>query len=411
LLEERRLGERLVCRYLVDLADRVGTRGGVGPYADVYHLARAELKLGVRSTRERVRVGRALQVLPAIEQSFVQGEIGFSQVREITRVAKPEDESAWLAAAKQLSIRQLEKRVAEASGGRGDKRARTAEPAEVRWPTPSTVEVRLVLPAEIWAQLSRAMESVRRASEASLSDAEALEAVAREALARASEPEGAADPSRTVVLYECRDCRRTELETGTGAVELDDGAAAALGCGHIVRDLRTEGRVVQRGGQLPAATRRAVKLRDRSRCRAPGCHRRRYVDVHHVVPQELGGEHSRRNCVCLCSTCHGKLHQGLIRLEGDADGELAFFDASVVAREGRAARARRSGERMPHGGSSHLSPSAERLTRVMGERGGWHVDLLCEASGLGAAQVACALLELELAGVARRTTGGYQRCA
>ena len=293
LLEEQRHGERLVSRYLADLADSFDARRGMAPYADVYHLARAELGLGVRATRERVRVGRALKALPAIEQSFVQGEIGFSHVREITRVAKAEDEIVWLAAAKRLSIRQLEHRVAEASGGRDDKRARTAEPADVRSAGPSSVDVRFVLPSEVWAQLSRAMECVRRAGETSMTDAEALEAVAREALARAGESEGAADPSRTVVLYECRDCRRTELETGAGAVELEDGAAAAIGCGHTVRDLRTEGRVVQRGGPMPSATRRAVKLRDRSRCRAPGCHRRRYVDVHHIVPQEHGGEHSR----------------------------------------------------------------------------------------------------------------------
>ncbi len=198
LLEERKLGERLLCRYLADLADR---GGDVGPYADLYHLARTELKLGVRATRERVRIGRALQVLPAVEQSFVQGAISFSHVREITRVAKPEDETLWLAAAKHLPIRQLEQRVAEASGGRADKRARTAEPAEVRCVSPSTVDVRFVLPAEVWAQLSRAMESVRGASESSLTDAEALEAVAREALARASDSADTADPRRTVVLY------------------------------------------------------------------------------------------------------------------------------------------------------------------------------------------------------------------
>ncbi|MBI4700564.1 MAG: HNH endonuclease, partial [Deltaproteobacteria bacterium] len=138
------------------------------------------------------------------------------------------------------------------------------------------------------------MEGARRSSESALSDAEALEAVAREALARQADgAEGAAEPERTVVLHECRQCGRTDLETGAGPVELGAAAAARLGCGARVRDLATEGRAVQRGGPLPAAVRRAVKLRDRCHCRVPGCTRRRYVEVHHIQPQAQGGAHSR----------------------------------------------------------------------------------------------------------------------
>src|SRR5207237_1241570 len=62
---------------------------------------------------------------------------------------------------------------------------------------------------------------------------------------------------------------RTELETGAGPIELGDGTAAALGCGAKVCDLRTEGRVERRGGPLPRAVARAVRLRDRDRCRVP----------------------------------------------------------------------------------------------------------------------------------------------
>lgn len=45
---------------------------------------------------------------------------------------------------------------------------------------------------------------------------------------------------------------------------------------------------------------------------------------------------------------------------------------------------------------------------AMGERGGWHVDALCEATGLPAAAVSCALLEIELGGQARRTAYGHE---
>jgi hypothetical protein len=92
LLDEQRCAERLICRYLADFADRVEARGRgmVGGFSDIYQAARCLFAMGVRKTRERLRVGRALRMLPRIEQAFVDGTISYSRVREVTRVARPE---------------------------------------------------------------------------------------------------------------------------------------------------------------------------------------------------------------------------------------------------------------------------------------------------------------------------------
>jgi hypothetical protein len=331
LLVAERTAIRLTCRYLADLADHMdnmeeGACGALLGYADVYHAAECLFGLGPHGARERIRVGRALRSLPRIEEAIVSGELSYSRAREVTRVATPGDESAWLDLARTLPMRTLERRVVEATGKESP--ARTSDPAQLRWSTPETVEVSLRLPAEVWALLQRAMEGARRASEASLCNAEALAAVARDALERQNTDADATDPRHTVVLYECLSCARTEVDTGAGPLELGAGAAATLGCGARVRDLRTEGRIVRRGGPLPRAIERAVRLRDRNTCRVPGCRRRRYVDVHHITFQSEGGEHSRRNCVCLCTTHHSLLHEGRLRIEGDAEGELVFRDAT-----------------------------------------------------------------------------------
>jgi hypothetical protein len=70
--------------------------------------------LGVRETRERVRVGRALRTLPRIEQAFIHGELSYSRAREFTRVATAQTESDWLALAQTLDMRAFERRVAGA---------------------------------------------------------------------------------------------------------------------------------------------------------------------------------------------------------------------------------------------------------------------------------------------------------
>jgi hypothetical protein len=286
--------------------------------------------------------------------------------------------------------------------------------------------------AEAWALLERAMEGARRASEgtALLTDAEALEAVARDALCRQEEDTvgEASDPRRNVVLYECQLCGRTELDTGRGAIEIGDGAAAALGCGVAERDLRSEGRVVKRGGPIPAQTKRAVRLRDRDRCRVPGCGRRRYVDVHHIEHQSAGGTHARGNCCVLCTSHHRQLHLGQLRVEGDADADLRFYDEGgepiVTGRMLGAARmtqcgSRRGGAQGATGigtddheeeasGDGDLPPEATQLLRTMGSRGGWLPDALCAATSMTYRQVSEALLSLVLAGCVVETFSRYQ---
>jgi hypothetical protein len=415
LLARKRRCEWLLCRYLADLADGQRFRE-LGYYSDVLHYAKSRHGLGVKATRERVRIGRALRSLPAIEQAFVSGELSYSRVREVTRVATADDEQLWLEAARVLSMGELERAVA----GRIGAEAHASErPAEARWRTPETVELVMELPAEAWALLSRAMQGARLASEGSMSDAEALAAVAREALALQTEaetdPAHAADPRRAVVLYSCRHCGRSELETNAGAVELSAEAASRLGCGAKVVDLATEGWQVARGGAIPAPVRRAVLARDRARCQNPHCGRRRYVDVHHIEPKGVGGAHSRRKCTCVCTTCHSAIHAGELRVTGDAEGELRWWDA-----EGREL-GRRGPERSAGGAEAQAEAETETeaeataetdaetaVMAVMGDRGGWTLDALVEATGITARAVSAALTDLELSGKVTMASGSWE---
>src|SRR5215203_3649667 len=79
LLDEQRSAERLLCRYLADLADRVHeTRLGVAiGFSDIYNASRCLFAMGVRRTREHVRIGRALRELPRIEQAFLDGTLSY----------------------------------------------------------------------------------------------------------------------------------------------------------------------------------------------------------------------------------------------------------------------------------------------------------------------------------------------
>jgi len=403
LKSTQRRCEWLVCRYLADMDEGRRFRD-VGWYSDVFQYAKERLNLGVKVTRERMRIGKALRELPRIEQAFVAGDLSYSKVREITRVAAAENESYWLELALHWSIGEVERQVAGQLGG---KDATDEVPVKVRWRTPKTVEVNMVLPADTWALLARAVQGVRQAAEEPLSDAEAIAAVATEALASlcsAGTGASAADPRKAVVLYHCKDCGQSEIETNAGAVPLSPAAAEQHGCGAKVVDLDAEGWGESFGGEIPAPVRRAVLARDRGRCRA--CGRRRYVEVHHIKPRSQGGAHSRAGMACMCSACHAAVHEGQLRVEGDAETGLRFFDQcgnQLADRlEGGSAMAKgvkpKAATAAP-AATPRMSREAAAVLAAMGQRGGWHPDHLAVATGLHIRAVNRALLQLQLAGL------------
>ena len=75
---------------------------------------------------------------------------------------------------------------------------------------------------------------------------------------------------------------------------------------------------------IPAKTRDLVWARDEGRCRFPGCRATRFLELHHIVFQELGGSHDASNLLVLCDGHHKQLHEGLVAISGRAPDELVF---------------------------------------------------------------------------------------
>src|SRR5690242_18511130 len=70
------------------------------------------LGYGPHGANERLRVADALGALPELEAALGAGEVSYSAVRELTRVATPATERAWLAAADGKNLRDIEELVA-----------------------------------------------------------------------------------------------------------------------------------------------------------------------------------------------------------------------------------------------------------------------------------------------------------
>ncbi len=82
---------------------------------------------------------------------------------------------------------------------------------------------------------------------------------------------------------------------------------------------------------VPARLLQALKLRDHSRCRFPGCAHQRHVEAHHVRHWIDGGETRLENLVLLCGAHHRLLHHGAFRIM-IADDDVAFVnrDGDVI---------------------------------------------------------------------------------
>ena len=83
---------------------------------------------------------------------------------------------------------------------------------------------------------------------------------------------------------------------------------------------------------VPARLLRALKLRDRNRCRFPGCAHQRHVEAHHVQHWIDGGETCLDNLVLLCGAHHRLLHHGAFHIVIE-DDDFIFVgrDGEVIA--------------------------------------------------------------------------------
>ena len=96
---------RLLCE-----AERLQVWRPLGMVSMIDYLERV-LGYAPRTAQDRMRVARALANLPALTEALAHNEVTFSAVKELVRVATPTTEVAWLIAARDKNLRQIEELV------------------------------------------------------------------------------------------------------------------------------------------------------------------------------------------------------------------------------------------------------------------------------------------------------------
>lgn len=372
-----------MCTWL-ELIAEFDRRGGWGTWGclSCAHWVAWRCSVSQRSAREHVRVARRLAELPSIHAEFAAGRISYSKVRALSRVATEESEPDLLQLAANATASQLDHLV------RAYSRASAVAAGEIHrnryvtwfWEDDGSLSLHANLPAEdgatVVAAIEAAAERVREGKEewqVAVEQAEARNAQRDHGDGLASaEGSGSAEPLRPeeggsaepprgpVSRAEAFVAMATDSMTGGGGgskpadrnmvvvhVDADELAVDGQGRCHIrdgaglpaetARRIACDSSVVtllERGGEplsvgrrtrsIPSPMRRAVEARDQG-CRFPGCHNKRYTDVHHIHHWAAGGQTSAENLVTLCRRHHRLVHEGGYSIKReDGIGELVF---------------------------------------------------------------------------------------
>ena len=287
---------------------------------------------GPQVAAERLRVADALDGLPVIEAALKSGELSYSAVRELTRIATRKTEEAWVDACRDKVLRQIEELVAEREPGDAPD---TRPKPDLR---PKRVSMDL-MPAvfALMRQAQAALDAIRGerndyndlVGEAfrcllamhAVTDHDAAE---HEGSDRADARSDVKGPPVTQTLRaqiatitKCECCGQGwQLAAGRKialtAAELETAECNATHIGSL------DGAPQRASSTIPPATERFVKHRDGYRCTVPGCRSSQNLEVHHIMHRAHGGTNDPSNLTTLCWGHHAAHHRGELHIAGKA---------------------------------------------------------------------------------------------
>lgn len=344
--------------------DRREAWGGYG-IRSCAHWLNWKCGISMGPARERVRVARCLDGLPGINSAFSSGEISYSKVRAMTRVATDDNEDYLLMIARHGTAQHMElllrkyQQVEKCQQIDSELDQYDAREVVYYQDENGMWIIHAKLPAEAGAVFVKAIDAVMEQKNVPAGTsvenvpaetfpqrrADALEALAEHYIATADKAGAGltalAGHERCQLMLHMT-ANTLEVGSASGSVGVgvgvsgsgcgcdDDGegaehshlegrwiashSAQRLACDASVVTVLEDGRgnvlnIGRRSRLISPALRRALTVRD-SGCRFPGCCETRYVDAHHVQHWMNGGETSLDNLVTLCRYHHRELHRG-----------------------------------------------------------------------------------------------------
>ena len=343
--------------------------------------------LAPSTARDHVRVALRLRELPAIREEFAAGQLSYSKVRALTRIAHPDLQDLLLRWARHATAADIERIV---RGTARCERLAAGGPAErtrehglrLSYLDEHTAVVTLHLPVDEALELvegatriievehgvtdhdqddehhTEAHQRVETHDGESMEDGTPVTATRRptgQALAdavlasvRTAVTTGPADSTgadrTTLVLHIDADAIRHEVADRAAPVHSGRGERAVMSAAALRRLACDAGLVPvavdgdgtpidvgQRQRTLTTALRRALLARDRT-CRFPGCGASRHLHAHHIIHWSDGGPTDLSNLVLVCGFHHRFVHEHDWTFVNEGDGRFGFAPPGGRAR-------------------------------------------------------------------------------
>lgn len=296
---------------------------------------------------EKVRVAHALKAHPVISRAFASGELSYSKVRAITRVANRDNERELVRFASLHTTAHVAERCRELRCGCEESiesaaRAYANRSLRIRRDQQrGMMTVTIELPMDTGELVEKALDKARDNEAIEIPDLVETSWSTRQADAFVNMVNGFLSGIRSDAP--ANDNYLVTVHVDQSALAGDGGRSALpvesvkrLCCdGHAVVITENErGEPLNIGRKtrvVPTAIQRALRARDNNCCTFPGCRNRRYLHSHHVEHWSNGGETSLDNLMLLCTKHHTLVHEGGFRIEKDFQDRWYFKRPDGVA--------------------------------------------------------------------------------
>jgi hypothetical protein len=303
--------------------------------------------LTLATAREKVRVARSLGDLPVISSHFSAGELSYSKVRSLTRVANAKNESDFVAFALRHTASQVAEYCAELGMGRPEsvnvaERAFASRSLRIsRNSEKGTISITVDLPMDAGELIDKALDKARDDECLEIPDlvdtswskrqADAFVTMLKEYLSGAEGISGTPDNYLVNIHVD-----QSALADGVGRSSVPLESVKRHCCdGHaIVLTETKEGEPLSIGRKsrvVPKAIERAVRARDHNGCSFPGCSNKRFLHLHHVEHWSNGGETSLDNLMLLCTKHHTAVHEGGFTIRRNFRDQWTFHRPDGIA--------------------------------------------------------------------------------
>ena len=246
--------------------------------------------INLGSAREKIRVAHCLESLPKINVAFSLGEISYSKVRAMTRVATDDNEDFLLMIAQHGTASHMEQK--DVSAETFSEQTSSDNVVSLEFPYANKRAAALITMAEHYLASATNAEGVK-----SLAGSERCQIMLHVDIntlqSQPSDNKYCNIDNKHWISPET--AKRLSCDASLVTV-LEDDKGNVLNIG-------------RRSRTIPPAIQRALSLRDAT-CRHPGCCTSNYLDAHHIQHWADGGETSLDNLLMLCRHHHRGLHKG-----------------------------------------------------------------------------------------------------